>query len=73
MAGDGSEMAYLISANSESTSDWTYTRQTIVYTQNTVGQIAVGDVTGDGFVEAFIPAYEDGLVYVYSFSNYIDY
>lgn len=68
VGGDGAEVAFLLTPNSQSTSDWTYTRQDIIYTACTVGQVAAGDVNGDTYAEFFVPAFENGIVYGYTFA-----
>lgn len=68
LGGDGSQKAYLISPNSENIVDWEYTLITIIDVKNTVGQVQVGDVDGDGWSDVFIPDYDGGLVYVYTFA-----
>lgn len=68
LSGDGAEYAYLLTPDSEDPDDWSYTRQEILYTACTVGEISVGDVDGDGYADFFIPAYEKGQVHAYTFA-----
>ncbi|KAJ3167227.1 hypothetical protein HK101_011810, partial [Irineochytrium annulatum] len=51
VAGDGSQKAYILSPNSASTSDWSYTTSVLWDCVNTVGGISFGDVNGDGITE----------------------
>eukprot|EP01095_Lingulamoeba_sp_RSL-Kostka_P010503 TRINITY_DN3806_c0_g1_i2.p1 TRINITY_DN3806_c0_g1~~TRINITY_DN3806_c0_g1_i2.p1 ORF type:complete len:146 (+),score=53.26 TRINITY_DN3806_c0_g1_i2:985-1422(+) len=66
--GDGSEESYLLTPVSQDPNDWSYTRQVMITTGCTVGQIAIEDINNDGYVELFIPAYENGVVSAFSFS-----
>ncbi|KAJ3315773.1 hypothetical protein HDU76_002102 [Blyttiomyces sp. JEL0837] len=70
VAGDGAQKAYLLTPNSQATSDWTYTLSVLHDCVNTVGGINVGDVNGDGFVEIFIPCYDDGHLVSYSYGKF---
>lgn len=54
--------------DSEDPNNWSYTREDIIFTDCTVGQVVVGDVDGDSWVEFFVPAFENGVVYAYSYS-----
>lgn len=62
LAGDGNQKAYIVC---ESNGAWHKTQ--LLDTKNTVGAIAVSDVTGDGHAELFVPSYEKGEVHVYSY------
>ena len=68
VGGDGAEIAFLLHPNSEDASDWSYTREDIINVGCTVGQVEVGDTDGDGFVEFFVPAFEDNTVFAYTYS-----
>jgi len=68
LAGDGAEKAFLLTAKSEDHSDWTYDIETVLDAKGTVGQPAVGDADGDGYNEFFVPDYDNGYVYGYTFS-----
>lgn len=68
LSGDGAEKAFMVVPQSTSASNWTYTMQTIITTGCTVGQIAVSDVNLDGYADFFVPAFEKGIVYGYTFS-----
>jgi len=59
--------------NSEDINNWSYTREDIINTGCTVGQVEVGDINGDSYVEFFVPAFEDNTVYVYTFAPNIIY
>mmetsp|Transcript_32794 Transcript_32794/g.56066 ORF Transcript_32794/g.56066 Transcript_32794/m.56066 type:complete len:427 (-) Transcript_32794:63-1343(-) len=69
VGGDGAEVAFMLYPESEDPSNWTYIREDIISTGCTVGQVAVGDVNGDSLVEFFVPAYENGIIYVYSYGE----
>ncbi|KAJ3285097.1 hypothetical protein HDU76_008186 [Blyttiomyces sp. JEL0837] len=69
VAGDGAQKAYLLEPNSEDLNDWNYTNWVLHDCVNTVGGINVGDVNGDGFVEIFVPCYDDGHLVAYSYGQ----
>ncbi|XP_004349492.2 hypothetical protein CAOG_02742 [Capsaspora owczarzaki ATCC 30864] len=68
LAGDGAQSAYLISPNTQTSSDWSYELDVVIDVKHTVGQIAVEDVDGDGWSEFFVPDYTGGEIYVYTFA-----
>lgn len=68
VGGDGAEVAFMLYPNSQDPNNWEYTREDIINVGCTVGQVSVGDVDGDSFVEFFIPAYENNIIYAYSYS-----
>ncbi|KAJ3271518.1 hypothetical protein HDV01_006569 [Terramyces sp. JEL0728] len=67
VAGDASQKAYVLTPNSATTSDWTYTNTVIHDCKSTVGGIAVGDTDGDGKNEIYIPCYDNGYLAKYSY------
>jgi len=67
VSGDGTQTAHLLRANSENPLDWSYTIETIIFVNNTVGGISVGDVEGDGYADFFIPNYDDGEINAFTF------
>eukprot|EP01120_Amphizonella_sp_Union-15-10_P015860 TRINITY_DN8232_c0_g1_i1.p1 TRINITY_DN8232_c0_g1~~TRINITY_DN8232_c0_g1_i1.p1 ORF type:complete len:427 (+),score=72.14 TRINITY_DN8232_c0_g1_i1:50-1330(+) len=68
LSGDGSQEAYLFTPYSSSTSNWSYSSQVVILVNGTVGQITAGDVNGDGYTEFFVPDYDHGLVYGFTFA-----
>ena len=72
LAGDNSEQCYLLYPNSQSPSDWSYTRKTILDapSSNTVGEVVVGDINNDSYNEFFIPCYELNSIAVYTFAPF---
>jgi hypothetical protein len=68
IGGDGAEEAYLLSPNSQSPSDWTYSIVTVVDVGGTVGQVLAADLNGDGATEFLVPNYTHGQVLVYTFA-----
>ena len=67
VAGDGAQMAFLLNPVSSDPNDWTYRQQIILTVKSgVIGQIAVGDVDGDGMSEIFIPAYDENAIHVFS-------
>ncbi|XP_055958615.1 uncharacterized protein LOC126830593 [Patella vulgata] len=68
LSGDDDGRAHLLKPRSTSHGDFTYSMETILDVgSGTVGKIAHKDVDGDGYPEVFIPAYNAGKVYVYTF------
>jgi len=67
VGGDGAEVAFMLYPNSEDPNNWDYTREDIINTGCTVGQVEVGDTNGDNMVEFFVPAFEKNTVYAYTF------
>ena len=65
LSGDGSQDAYLLVPSEE---DWSYSITTVLEGHATVGQITVADVNGDGYVEFFVPLWDSGLIYGYTFA-----
>ena len=65
LAGDGSQYAYYFEPSA--TGELSYTMKWRFRFFDTIGEIAVGDINGDGFTEAFIPIYEKNACHVYSF------
>lgn len=64
--GDGSQKAYQLRPIDGKRFEYELT--IVVDTGATVGAVALADVDGDGFTEVFIPAYDTGLVYVYTYA-----
>lgn len=71
ISGDGNQRAHIMCPDDNSTrtedDGWSFQRQLLLDTGNTVGQIAVGDITGDGFPEIFVPSFEKGEIHIYSY------
>jgi hypothetical protein len=65
VSGDGAQKAYLLTPFSDDINDWGYKSAEIYDAKCTVGQIAVGDVNGDGSMEIFIPAYDRDSVEIF--------
>merc|ERR1712228_94469 len=64
VAGDGNFISWELSLKDESS--FTYDKKVIRSVGGTTGIIAFGDVDGDGYTEAFVPYYENGIIYVYT-------
>lgn len=64
IAGDGAYQAYLLTPNGV---PYNYTLSVLENAQGTVGALAIGDVTGDGWVEIFVPNYDKNYLSVYTF------
>ncbi|XP_076811235.1 uncharacterized protein LOC143455832 isoform X2 [Clavelina lepadiformis] len=67
VSGDDDGNAYVLTANSEDSSDWSYTQTTIYKDNGTIGGIGIADVDGDGYTEIFIPAYTVKKIAVMSY------
>lgn len=63
VAGDGDFSAHLMRPNANGTFD----RQLIKKIGGTVGSITYGDIDGDGWLEFFVPNYDNGYIEVYKF------
>lgn len=66
VGGDGSGKAWLLTPK-----DNNFNYQVSVFLdagKKTIGQVAGGDVDGDGKTEIFVPEYESGLVHVFRFN-----
>ncbi len=68
VAGDASGRAHLLIPESNQPGDWRYQEKTLAEPGGTVGQLAVGDVNGDGWSEVFVPAYDKDLILAYTFA-----
>ncbi|XP_013394503.1 uncharacterized protein LOC106161970 [Lingula anatina] len=68
VCGDDDGRAYLLIPQSADPSNWKYSKEVFFDGgKETVGEIAIEDVDGDGFVEVFVPLYYKGEVIVFSF------
>lgn len=67
VSGDGTQKAHLLVPKTEATSNWKYEHYEIANGKGTVGKISVEDIDGDGWVEAFIPAYDKDKIIVVGF------
>ncbi len=66
VAGDGSQKAYLMYPTS---TDFQYKLSVIISLDGVVGSIGYGDVIGnDGWTEFFVPDYDNGQIYAYTFA-----
>jgi len=65
VAGDGSQSAYLMTPGQK---DFDYSIETIINVGGVIGSIGIGDVDGDGYVEFFVPNYDQGQVTAFTFS-----
>jgi len=66
LAGDDSQLAYQLRPTQQT--GWAYETTTIVSPSATVGQISAADINGDGYTEFFVPAYDTGIVYAYTYA-----
>jgi len=65
-SGDGSQRVHLLKPISQDPNNWEYRESILIDVGSTVGQIAIGDVNSDGFVEVFVPAYDAGRIEVFT-------
>ena len=67
LSGDDDGCVYLIEAiHDDDPTNWEYTAKIIHKSEkSTIGQVSVEDVDDDGHPEMFVPAYNEGIVYIY--------
>jgi hypothetical protein len=67
LSGDDDGCVYLLQAvHDDDPNDWQYYMKTIHESKgSTIGQISIEDVDNDGHPELFVPAYNEGIVYIY--------
>ncbi|XP_063408011.1 uncharacterized protein LOC134691412 [Mytilus trossulus] len=66
LSGDDDSHAYILNADSESVSNWSYHSKKILDTKGgTVGGITSHDIDGDGHLEIFVPAYSNNLIHIF--------
>eukprot|EP00475_Leptophrys_vorax_P004872 TRINITY_DN1290_c0_g1_i1.p1 TRINITY_DN1290_c0_g1~~TRINITY_DN1290_c0_g1_i1.p1 ORF type:complete len:417 (-),score=125.51 TRINITY_DN1290_c0_g1_i1:37-1287(-) len=65
VAGDGSQSAYLMTPGA---ADFEYSIEVITKVNGVIGSIGIADVDGDGYVEFFVPDYDQSQVIAYTFS-----
>ncbi|KAJ3106771.1 hypothetical protein HDU96_008119 [Phlyctochytrium bullatum] len=68
-SGDGSQMVHVIAPKSQDPNDWTYSEFILHDCNNTVGAVAVKDVDRDGWADVFVPCYNSGEVFAFSFKD----
>jgi len=70
--GDGTLKTHILQpVDPDNSTDWTYQvpeHITLVTEESIIGQSAIKDVNGDGWVELFIPAYNLGKVFIFTFA-----
>ena len=67
MSGDDGGFVALVEPTAPgNTADWSYSIRYLANSTGTIGSPALGDVDGDGVVEAFVPFYSEGRVEVYT-------
>jgi hypothetical protein len=67
LSGDDDGCVYSLEAvHDDDPTNWDYTMKKVHQSEkSTIGQVSVGDVDGDGYAEMFVPAYNEGIVYIY--------
>ena len=67
VSGDGSQQAYILTPNTNTVGDWTYTQTVLHNCESTSGGLAIGDANHDGKTEIYVPCYDKGYLAVYSY------
>ena len=58
-----------LTCSSPSAADFTYNKTVVVSADGVVGSIGFGDIIGkDGWTEFFVPDYDGGVIYGYTFA-----
>ncbi|UJR07648.1 hypothetical protein I4U23_011936 [Adineta vaga] len=67
LSGDDDGCVYLLEAlHDNDPTNWEYSKKIIHRSsKSTIGQISIEDVDNDGHPEMFVPAYNEGIVYIY--------
>ena len=67
LSGDDDGCVYSIEAiHDDDPKSWKYTAKIIHQSKkSTIGQVSVEDVDDDGHPEMFVPAYNEGIAYIY--------
>jgi hypothetical protein len=64
VAGDGAQRAYIL----EPVLPFSYNKKEIINVKGTVGALCFRDIDGDGWLEFFVPDFDHGMVYGYTFA-----
>jgi len=67
LSGDDDGCVYLVEAiHDDDPLNWEYSAKIIHQSKrSTIGQVSIADVDNDGHPELFVPAYNEGVVYIY--------
>merc|ERR1712194_715930 len=65
VSGDNSNSIFCLVPNSEAASDWTYTKVELAFLGADIGRASIADTDGDGFVEIYVPAYDNDVIAVF--------
>jgi len=69
LSGDDDGRHYILTPNSESAKDWTYTTHLLIDTnRTTVGKFAVADLDDDGYTEIVAAGFTTGELYVFTYA-----
>merc|ERR1711865_874421 len=67
VSGDNGNTIFALVPTSEDKDDWTYDKVEMSYLGADIGRPSIGDVDGDGYVEVFVPAYDNDVISMFSF------
>merc|ERR1712086_302796 len=67
VSGDNGNTIFALVPTSEDKDDWTYDKVEMSYLGADIGRPSIGDVNGDGYVEVFVPAYDNDVISMFSF------
>jgi len=68
VSGDNSNSIFVLVPSSGDKNDFSYSKQFLEFVGADIGRPAIGDVDGDGFVDIFVPAYDNDAVVHYKFA-----
>jgi len=69
VSGDNGNTIVLLRPDSDDAGNWTYKKQILAYIGADVGQNVIGDTDGNGFMDLYVPAYDNNEIMHYEFRN----
>jgi len=67
LSGDNSNSIFVLVPISEIATEWGYTTQLLEFIGADIGRPAIGDTDGDGYVDVYVPAYDNNALVHYDF------